>query len=68
MTKLGASFVFVIVMEKVSETLSEPLSVAVTVTSVTPTSEFLGVPVKVFVAALKLSHEGRSAPLKRAAA
>ena len=64
---LGASFVFVIVIEKVSETLWEALSVAVAITSMVPTSEFVGVPEKVCVAALKLSQEGRVAPLDREA-
>ena len=56
------------VIVNVSDTLSKLLSVAVIMTSIAPTSEFVGVPLKVRVVALKSSHEGRATPLKSVAA
>ena len=67
LTKVGASFVLVMVIVNVSDTLSKLLSVAVIITSIAPTSPLSGVPEKVLVAASKLSQEGRLAPLDREA-
>ena len=44
-----------------------PLSVAVTLTVITPTLAFDGVPLKVWVAALNASHDGRALPSERLA-
>ena len=62
MASVGASFVLVTVILKVSETVAEP-SLAVTFTAMVPTSELVGVPEKVRVEALNESHEGRDDPL-----
>ena len=56
----------VTVILKVSETVAEP-SLAVTFTAMVPTSEFVGVPVKVRVEALKDNQEGREDPLDNVA-
>ena len=63
---VGASLVLVTVRLKVSETVADP-SLAVTFTAMVPTSEFVGVPEKVRVEALKESHEGREDPLDNVA-
>ena len=52
---------------KVSETEVLDPSVAVTLTAMVPTSEFVGVPVKVRVEALKESQEGSDDPLDKVA-
>ena len=62
---VGASLVLVTVRSKVSETEALDPSVAVTLTAMVPTSELVGVPVKVRVEALKESQEGREEPLER---
>ena len=51
---------------KVSDT-EAVLSLAVTLTAMVPTSELVGVPVKVRVEALKDSQEGRDDPLDKVA-
>ena len=56
----------VTVILKVSETEAVP-SLAVTLTAMVPTSELVGVPVKVRVEALKESQEGRDDPLDKVA-
>ena len=56
----------VTVILKVSETVVDP-SLAVTLTAIVPTSELVGVPVKVRVEALKESQEGRDDPLDNVA-
>ena len=66
MATVGASLVLVTVILKVSETVADP-SVAVTLTAMVPTSEFVGVPVKVPVEALKDNQEGRDDPLDKVA-
>ena len=57
----------VVVMLKVSETEPLALSVAVTLTAIVPTSEFVGVPVRVRVEALKDSQDGSDDSLERVA-
>ena len=54
---VGASFAFVTVRLKVSETDKLP-SPAVILTAIVPTSEFVGVPERVREEALKESQEG----------
>ena len=54
-------------MAKVSLAEVKEPSVAVTLTEMVPTSALSGVPEKVPVAALKLSQEGRAAPVSRVA-
>ena len=59
--------VLVTVRLKVSVIAKLPLSVAVTLTAITPTLAFNGVPLKVRVAALNASHDGRALPSERVA-
>ena len=66
LTAVGSSLVLTTVRVKVSEALRLP-SEAVTVTLITPTSSLSGVPLKVWVAASKLSHEGRAESLLKLA-
>ena len=66
MATVGASFVLVTVILKVSETVAEP-SLAVTFTAIVPTSELVGVPENVRVEALNESQEGREDPLDKVA-
>ena len=47
LAKVGASFVLAMVIVNASETVSELPSVAVIITSIAPTSEFVGIPLKV---------------------
>ncbi len=61
-TTVGASLVLATVKLKVSLTEAPALSVAVTCTEIVPTSLLVGVPVKVRVAALNVSHEGKGVP------
>ena len=63
---VGLSLVLATVRVKLSLTEAEP-SEAVTLTVITPTLAFTGVPVKVWVAVLKLSHEGKALPSLRVA-
>ena len=65
--KVGASLVLVTVILNVSETEALDPSVAVTLTAIVPTSELVGVPVKVRVEALKDNQEGREDPLDNVA-
>ena len=64
---VGASLVLVTVILNVSETEELDPSVAVTLTAIVPTSELVGVPVKVRVEALKDNQEGREDPLDNVA-
>ena len=59
--------VLVTVRLKVSEPVALLPSVAVTLTDITPTLAFNGVPLKVRVAALNASHDGRALPSERVA-
>ena len=59
---VGASLVFTIVKVKVSLIAVEEPSVAVTLTLISPTLSFNGVPVKLRVEALKLNQEGKDEP------
>ena len=61
---VGRSLLLITVMRNSSETAAPAESVAETRTSIAPTSVFSGMPLKVRVEALKLSHPGRAAPLR----
>ena len=63
---LVTSLVLVTVMLNVSETVADP-SLAVTFTTIVPTSEFVGVPEKVRVEVLKDNQEGRDEPFESVA-
>ena len=67
MATVGASLVLVTVRLKVSDTEALDPSVAVTLTAMVPTSELVGVPVKVRVEALKDNQEGSDDPLDKVA-
>jgi hypothetical protein len=60
---VGASLVFDTVRRNSSLANAFEPSVAVTLTSMAPTSALVGVPLKVRVAVLKLSQLGSAAPL-----
>ena len=66
---VGASFVFVTVSVKVSDTDNgvPALSVAVTFTSIDPTSSLSGVPENILVCGLNESHAGNGLPFARVA-
>ncbi|ETR64757.1 MAG: hypothetical protein OMM_15398, partial [Candidatus Magnetoglobus multicellularis str. Araruama] len=64
---VGGSLVFETVRMNVSLTLAREISFEVTFTLMLPTSSFVGVPVKVRVPALKLSHVGNELSLSRVA-
>src|SRR5688572_7453651 len=64
---VGASLVFVTVSVNVSDALPPLPSVAVTRIAIAPTLALAGVPEKVRVAALKLSHAGKAEPSLRVA-
>ena len=64
---IGASLVLVTVMVKVSVAVALLPSVAVTFTSMAPTSPLAGVPLKVRVLASKLIQLGRALSLDRVA-
>ena len=59
---VGASLVLVTVSVKLSSTDRLPRSAALTLTLIVPTSPLAGVPLKVRVAALKLSQVGSALP------
>ena len=59
---VGASLVLATLMAKVSLMSIPATSVAITCTLMEPTSAFNGVPLKVWVAASKLSQVGRAEP------
>ena len=59
---VGASLVLATVITKSSNTDALPVSVAVTLTVIAPTSAFSGVPLNVSVVVLNASHAGRVAP------
>ena len=60
--RVGVSFTLATVTSKLSLTLKPAASVAVTLRLTGPTSAFSGVPLKVRVAASKLSHCGNAEP------
>ena len=62
------SFTLVTLILKVSDTAAPALSVAITLTAIVPTSEFVGVPEKVCVEVLKESQEGREFGLQETCA
>ena len=64
---VASSSALVALIAKVSLTEALKPSVAVTFTEMEPTSPFSGVPLKVRVAVLKLSQDGRAVPLARVA-
>ena len=64
---VGASAVLLTVILKVSVMAARPLSVAVTITSIAPTSPFKGVPLKVLEAALNDNQDGSVLPSERVA-
>ena len=59
---MGASAVLLTVILNESVMAALPLSVAVTFTSIAPTSPFKGVPLKVLEAALKDNQDGSVLP------
>ena len=67
MATVGASLVVVTVMVKVSVAVALLPSVAVTFTSMAPTSPLAGVPLKVRVLVSKLSQLGKALPSDKVA-
>ena len=61
-SSVGASFTLSTVSVKLPLVCAPEPSVAVTRTSIAPTSALAGVPLKLRVAALKLSQLGKAAP------
>ena len=59
---VGASFVLVTVILKISNVEAPALSVAVSLIEIVPTSPLVGVPLNVRVPLLKDSQEGRLEP------
>ena len=64
---VGRSLLLSTVMRNSSDAVAPARSVAVTLTSITPTSAFSGVPRKARLMASKLSQDGSAAPLLRVA-
>src|SRR4051812_42629125 len=63
----GASFVLATLSAKLLEALTPELSVAMTFSETLPTALFVGVPLNVWVAALKDSQDGNADPFKSVA-
>ena len=68
LARVGSSLVLATVILKVSLTVAEEPSVAVTLTVIAPTLAFSGVPEKTRVEVLKLSHDGKAEPSLKVAA
>ena len=65
---VGASLTLDTTILKVSEASAPPESVAVNLTAIDPTSLLVGVPLKVRVAALNVSHSGKTVSSDKVAA